>query len=1377
MANVHLSNEISDIRVSPATDVSRIFKGGPLITSHVDLYLNNINVVGPISPFMGISGNTKICRTCNQTDINHCCGHIGIIPHIATYVNPNLSETLAILTTLACHNCSRLVITDKRKKTFPPARTDTFPNLIDSIKDLRKYISLVSNESCAHCKAPIIIYKASDEPTISTIILNKKEYLTPYQLDSINKLLLCVEDWNEYFGRDTYRNLLSYIFIRNQLMLPTTDRNALQHPISNAPQTNYITFEYITLLHINSQLIDDAETNMERNELSVLFFQCLRNLLFNHKDIGNKYHYNKQMKPQALLDIGGKDGSYRRVYISKIRSSSGRDVALCNSRLEYNQSEITTFVAKKIHRVSHITDYNIHFFSAFERSNRDGYPRINTIIRDGVHYSPSMPVFSSMDLQEGDIIHRDLITGDIFSINRPPAMLPGNYSMSVLKVQDTCDSRFAGTAVNPTTMTNLYGGDMDGDTLIHFYDTTENVFGDMIELLGNNLRFRSIKNGATNLCSTNDGLIGHVIGTHQKTIIQQTAFDFMLDDMNILPDEKKIARKKFISSGQTTADLICLFLPDDFTIDVECGFHNNKFVFMQNPHPTRIVIENGHYVSGILTPNITNGNPFSSIADRLYTNYSIESTIKILHRMQRCAELALMHIGLTCDHEQMKADETITASIKHAENLYLLFSNIRAQILEVIPHYQSELGMWRSVSSAMVELSPSRYLEQIISTFPKGGDNMIILLIGSIKNKLDQFMKSVSTTGISFLRENMSNQPQIGRINVYSKIQSSNMNDFGLIRHSYKDGYTIRDIMFQSSESRNSLIERKIGAQGPGFISRCKKIVLSGVCTATGTFILDAPMSADPCIISSCFGVSGGRPELVQYVHTTDWVSLTPANLSDTFILPASLSEYNKPYVSELFAIYEKMYNLCVENYNNTSQIPHDLPYMQHNDILFNFWQYNFKSKIIIEPSSKSHDILGAFTLSLLYLPFGKDAMMDDFDLPAYRYNAISLLIVSLLSSISPRMAVYMDPNDLNKEFGKIHQKISETLLSPMTAIGTVVACALTEEMTQNALNAPSTNKGVYEELKRFERTFDSNLPLNGYDIVVCEVKTHNTNYTQYVHSVFSDLDPLMEIYTHIPVYMADFIILDPAPDYNLHVFCTISQQTIHTKGLTPESILLSLILHSSYYINYISQDIHTFKMLISMPPPADMGFMNIHAYVQNHLNSMYISGIVGIKWIEPFSATRQTIENGKIIEQEISIIKVNTNSLDSVLQIPGVSINALYFENPQMQERYFGKFAAMISMIHNGRLMFADQNAGHVHLVAQFSFKKPYFVPSNQWAINFNYKDRFLQNGAISSTRQRIMSAPFCSTNAPVSDPVSTMVTGGAMNYGSAAFPCYECF
>ncbi len=389
------------------------------------LYANNIPIEGgPFDLHLGSIDNDSICLTCNYKK-KQCLGHSGYYILKYPYIKPIFFNYMKKILKIFCPYCSTLQYTK---------------NVIKNIKKehnnneyiIQKLIELKKNEKCISCKKTLLNYVKGNEKDLFIYYLtndNDKSEKKILYTHLIENMLINIKESDLELLNISIDNHPKNIITRYMYIPSNKIRPDLRLLSTDKPINDQITGHIQLIIKINESIVPvthDA-TEIESNNLDKI--KSLNNLIINlligdsqtNTGFNNKTPHMVNFKPISVR-FKGKDGLIRHNILGRRVHGMFRGVIICDPTIPLDHIRIPVKFAKKLTIEETVTDLNKDRLNGFIKNGINNYPGAEKIIKKYNGKKYSLLFARDIVLENGDIVYRDLIDGDIIYFNRQPSL-------------------------------------------------------------------------------------------------------------------------------------------------------------------------------------------------------------------------------------------------------------------------------------------------------------------------------------------------------------------------------------------------------------------------------------------------------------------------------------------------------------------------------------------------------------------------------------------------------------------------------------------------------------------------------------------------------------------------------------------------------------------------------------------------------------------------------------------------------------------------------------------------------------------------------------------------------------------------------------------
>ena len=438
-----------------------------------DTYINNKPVIGGLfDPRMGVLEPGSICPTDGLTyiDTPGYFGHIELARPV--FFVHHIKEIMKICRTV-CFKCSKLRINKEQHKHILSKDGDTRWNYVSGLASKIKRCGEVTDDGCG-CKQPdkiklegmsTIIASWSDMADDAEKSLDLK--LSP---ESILKIFKRISDDDiNFMGFSPLWSRPEWMICQVLPVAPVGVRPSVKLDAQQRSEDD-LTHIYSNIIKTNNYLKEKMllpDTNPNVIEMSLETLQHSIAMISNNKIKGVAPMAQRSGRPLQCISgrINGKNGRIRGNLMGKRVDYSARSVITGDPNLSIQQLGVPLKIAKNITKPVVVNERNRNFLLKMVQNGPEEYPGAKILERkNGENISLRYVDRTSIELRNGDTVHRHMLDGDMCLFNRQPSLhrpsMMGHIA-KIMKVGDTFRMNVGDT--------KPYNADFDGDEMnLHF---------------------------------------------------------------------------------------------------------------------------------------------------------------------------------------------------------------------------------------------------------------------------------------------------------------------------------------------------------------------------------------------------------------------------------------------------------------------------------------------------------------------------------------------------------------------------------------------------------------------------------------------------------------------------------------------------------------------------------------------------------------------------------------------------------------------------------------------------------------------------------------------------------------------------------------------
>jgi len=609
-----------------------IRKGSVTEITTRDTYINNKPVInGLFDPRMGVLDPGLICPT-DGLDYMKTPGYFGHIELGKPVFYIQFLNTVIKILRCICIKCSKLRIC---KEKYSYLLKKKYKNRWDMIFKLASKVCRCGEDTDCGCgtKQPNKIYKEglatiwAEWANLEGVLDdegNKKEKLTmKLTPEIVMKIFRRISDEDvSFMGFSPIWSRPEWMICQVLAVPPPAVRPSVKHDAQQRSEDD-ISHIIVNIIKSNKTLQEKIEQNAAEKIIEdwTTVLQYYVATMIDNKIPGCAPV--AQRSGRALKSIKerlvGKGGRVRGNLMGKRVDFSARSVITPDPLLSIRELGVPLKIAKNITYPVTVNERNNAFLTKLVRNGPDKWPGAKILQRKaGENISLRFVDRQSVELYNGDIVHRHMMNGDPVLFNRQPTLhrmsMMAHYTKVMIK-GDTFRMNVADT--------KPYNADFDGDEMnMHMPQSDEA----RVELMGLAEVARQIVSPANN---------SSIIGIFQDSLLGANRFSrkgikfSKREAMNLLMGVEKINPKLFKKKNITNFEILSQILPP-FSVK----FKNKSYDDKENKKTTNNIIEikNGKYIRGQMDKSTFGGS--NGLIQNIFNDFGFLNSSEFIDNIQ-----------------------------------------------------------------------------------------------------------------------------------------------------------------------------------------------------------------------------------------------------------------------------------------------------------------------------------------------------------------------------------------------------------------------------------------------------------------------------------------------------------------------------------------------------------------------------------------------------------------------------------------------------------------------------------------------------------------------------------------------------------------------
>ena len=784
------------------------------ITSR-DTYINNKPVIGGLfDPRMGVLDPGLLCPTdgLNYMDTPGYFGHIELARPVfyIQYLN-----TIIKILRCVCIKCSKLLISKEKYKSFMDETPRKRSLNVFSIASKICRCGEDTEEGCG-CKQPKKIYKEglatiiAEWDNIEGISDDDKEKLTmKLTPENVIKIFRRIsEDDVRFLGYSPIFSRPDWMVCEVLAVPPPAVRPSVKHDSQQRSEDD-ISHIIVNIIKANKTLEEKIAQNATSKVIedwhTVLQYYCAT--MIDNKIPG--VASVAQRSGRALRSIKdrlvGKGGRVRGNLMGKRVDHSARSVITPDPNIKIGELGVPLKIAKNITYPEVVNKRNKEFLTKLMLNGPNNYPGAKILEKiEGESISLQYTDRDSIELRDGDILHRHLLDGDPVLFNRQPTLHKMSMMCHLVKVLKEGSTFRLNVAV-----TKPYNADFDGDEM--------NLHGPQDAESATELKLLAAVSKQIISPANNKS----IVGMFQDSLLG--AFRLTRDNINFTPREamnllmsiKDVNVDLFKNSNKTISsfDLLSEIMPN-----MTAKFKNN-----QNTDKNNIIdIKNGVFKGGQLDKGAFAAGS-KGLIQSIFNNYGYKAAEEFINNIQNIVtdymKSSSYSVGISDLISNQETNKKISQTILDKKKAVADLINETH-----IGTFENKTGKTNEVE---FETQVNNLLEGAVSTAGKIGrtnlskDNKFVIMISSgSKGSNLNIAQMISCLGQQNVDGKRIPYGYDKRCLPHYKKFDDSPEARGFVESSFIQGLTPEELYYHAMGGRVGLIDTAVKTSTTGYVQR-----------------------------------------------------------------------------------------------------------------------------------------------------------------------------------------------------------------------------------------------------------------------------------------------------------------------------------------------------------------------------------------------------------------------------------------------------------------------------------------------------------------------------------------------------------------------------
>ena len=805
---------------------------------------------------MGTTDNDKVCGTCNQGPLD-CPGHFGHLKLARPIYHYQYITMIQKILRCTCFNCSRLLI-NKESPKISSLLNKSNKHRWNEIYTASQKIDRCGQENGEGCGA-----KQPEKLKLDGV----NGLYAVWDVDGEQKTQhLTVEEVKTIFEKMTDEDInilgFSETWCRPEWLIlsvfpvpPPSMRPSVKQEDSQRMDDD-LTHKLFDIIKTNDTLRQKIEANSNQNVIDdwtkVLQYHCAtfidNELLVWHRlsiVLGDPLKAIRQR-------LKGKEGRIRNNLMGKRVDHSARSVITPDPNIELDELGVPLTIAKNLTYPEIVNKYNRDKLEKLVSSGPDIYPGVKLIESKGKKTTITKSNYLSISLNDGDVVHRQLLDGDWVLFNRQPSL--HKMSMMAHRVRVMKGNTFR---LN-VSVTPPYNADFDGDEMnMHAPQSVESVCELMNIIAGVIHQIVSPRSNKPIITIVQDTLLGiHKLTRGERIEFSKRQSDgvYYSNNTNIYPVAKSqnegIVDSSVFTKNQvmniicglstfngvlpepsykvdyngekismwTGRDMLSYIIPDNVNLEMENGMYDSD----SNDFLNKIIIKNGKIVSGSFDKNSFTKTS-KGLIHTIYNDHGPEKTKNFIDDLQRIVNSFLTIEGFSVGIGDMIADDETSHKINEAiqenkQNIEKIMQEIHLNIFENFSG-QSNSEYFESKVNDLLNKTLDQTEKMGLSNLESKNRVTTMVNCGS-KGKTTNVSQIIARLGQQNVDGRRIPNGFIDRTLPHYKRFDDSAEARGFVENSFISGQSPQEYFFHAMGGREGLIDTAVKTSETGYIQR-----------------------------------------------------------------------------------------------------------------------------------------------------------------------------------------------------------------------------------------------------------------------------------------------------------------------------------------------------------------------------------------------------------------------------------------------------------------------------------------------------------------------------------------------------------------------------
>jgi len=783
-----------------------IRKGSVAEITSRDTYINNKPVIGGLfDPRMGVLEPGLICPT-DGLDYMQTPGYSGHIELARPVYYIQYLNTIQKIMRCVCFKCSKLLVSKEKYKQALKVQGDARWKYVFSLASKIKRCGEDTEDGCG-CLQPSKIRKeglatiyaewksedAESEPMIVKI--------TPEMMLKIFKRIS--DEDVSFMGFSPVFSRPDWMICQVMQVPPPAVRPSVKHDSQQRSEDD-LSHILVNVIKTNKTLQEKIQNNAPANVIddwtTVLQYYVATQV--DNKIPGVASVAQRSGRPlKSIKDrLNGKGGRMRGNLMAKRVDFSARSVITADPNISIRELGVPMKVAKNLTKPVMVNKLNKNFLTQLVRNGPDVWPGAKMLQKkNGEEITLKYYLDrNSIVLEEGDIVHRQMMDGDAILFNRQPTLHRMSMMCHIARIMKRGDTFRMNVAD-----TKPYNADFDGDEMnLHMPQDPESE-AELKNLAAVPYQIISPANNSSIIGIYQDSMLGSYLFSRENvkfTPRQAMNLLMMFNGIN----EQKLLESASKETGVTNYEILSQIMPP-LTMKVKS-----------------VEIVNGKYISGQMDKGVLGGRT-KGLLQRVCNEFGNMASAKFIDDLQNIVTEYMKSAGFSCGISDLISNQHTN------DEIVKVITNKKTEVKNLID--QVQLGVFENNTGKTNEEEFETQVNSILNqaTSEAGKIGLKNLSQGNRFVTMVQAGSKGSDLNISFMISCLGQQNVDGKRIPYG-FEHRTLPHFtkyddspgarGFVENSYINGLSPQELFMHAMGGRVGLIDTAVKTSTTGYIQR-----------------------------------------------------------------------------------------------------------------------------------------------------------------------------------------------------------------------------------------------------------------------------------------------------------------------------------------------------------------------------------------------------------------------------------------------------------------------------------------------------------------------------------------------------------------------------